>query len=178
MPRQKAKKNDSNAQLDQLVAQAGEQARAAGVDAHLLGDAIEGESREVAKVHAALARQVARRGQPFRRPCVLLSGGERQRLAIARALLRRPAVLLLDEATSQLDARNEQALRTVVQQVAQQRTVVVVAHRLSTVTAADRIVVLDAGQVRATGSHLELLAGDPLYAELAATQLLTAAAPD
>jgi len=109
---------------------------------------------------------------------VLLSGGERQRLAIARALLRRPAVLLLDEATSQLDARNEQALRTVVQQVAQQRTVVVVAHRLSTVTAADRIVVLDAGQVRATGSHLELLAGDPLYAELAATQLLTAAAPD
>jgi ABC-type multidrug transport system fused ATPase/permease subunit len=109
---------------------------------------------------------------------VLLSGGERQRLAIARALLRRPAVLLLDEATSQLDARNEQALRTVVQQVAQQRTVVVVAHRLSTVTAADRIVVLDAGRVRATGSHAELLAGDPLYAELAATQLLTAAAPD
>jgi len=109
---------------------------------------------------------------------VLLSGGERQRLAIARALLRRPAVLLLDEATSQLDARNEQALRTVVQQVAQQRTVIVVAHRLSTVTAADRIVVLDAGRVRATGSHAELLAEDPLYAELAATQLLTAAAPD
>jgi ATP-binding cassette subfamily B protein/ATP-binding cassette subfamily C protein len=109
---------------------------------------------------------------------VLLSGGERQRLAIARALLRRPAVLLLDEATSQLDARNEQALRTVVQQVAQQRTVLVVAHRLSTVTAADRIVVLDAGRVRATGSHAELLAGDPLYAELAATQLLTATAPD
>ncbi len=108
---------------------------------------------------------------------VLLSGGERQRLAIARALLRRPAVLLLDEATSQLDARNEQALRDVVQDVAAERTVLVVAHRLSTVTAADRIVVLDAGRVRAEGTHEELLAADPLYAELAATQMLTAQEP-
>jgi len=101
-----------------------------------------------------------------------LSGGERQRVAIARALLRRPRLLLLDEATSQLDALNEAALRATVAEAALMTTVLVVAHRLSTVTMADRIIVMDAGQVQAEGTHAELVASDPLYAELAATQFL------
>ncbi|MET7910053.1 ABC transporter ATP-binding protein [Streptomyces avermitilis] len=104
-----------------------------------------------------------------------LSGGERQRVAIARALLRHPRLLLLDEATSQLDAVNEAALRDTVADIARTTTVLVVAHRLSTVMMADRIVVMDAGRVRAVGSHRELVTTDPLYAELAATQFLAAA---
>ena len=104
-----------------------------------------------------------------------LSGGERQRVAIARALLRRPRLLLLDEATSQLDALNEAALRETVAETALMTTVLVVAHRLSTVTMADRIMVMDAGRVKAAGTHAELVASDPLYAELAATQFLASA---
>jgi ABC-type multidrug transport system fused ATPase/permease subunit len=105
-----------------------------------------------------------------------LSGGERQRIAIARALLRHPRLLLLDEATSQLDAINEAALRETIADVAQLITVLVVAHRLSTVTMADRIIVMEAGRILACGTHAELIAASPLYAELATTQFLTSPA--
>jgi ATP-binding cassette subfamily B protein len=103
---------------------------------------------------------------------VLLSGGERQRLAIARSLLARPALLLLDEPTASLDARNEQLLRETLAAASADRSLLVVAHRLSTVLDSDQIVVLDGGRVVARGTHEELLDSSPLYRELAAAQLL------
>lgn len=101
-----------------------------------------------------------------------LSGGQRQRIAIARALLRRPQLLLLDEATSALDAVNEAALRTTLTTASATTTVIVIAHRLSTVVNARQIVVLEAGRVRAVGTHTELLDADATYRELATNQLL------
>jgi ATP-binding cassette subfamily B protein len=103
---------------------------------------------------------------------VLLSGGERQRLAIARSLLARPALLLLDEPTASLDARNEQLLRDTLAAAAVDRSLLVVAHRLSTVLDSDQIVVLDGGRVVGRGTHDELLDSSPLYRELATAQLL------
>ncbi|MBP2401482.1 ATP-binding cassette subfamily B protein/ATP-binding cassette subfamily C protein [Streptomyces syringium] len=101
-----------------------------------------------------------------------LSAGERQRVALARALLTRPSLLLLDEPTSHLDAINEAALSRVLKDITQECALLVIAHRLSTVQHADRIVVLDAGHVIAGGRHEELLARSATYRELAAGQAL------
>jgi ABC-type multidrug transport system fused ATPase/permease subunit len=100
-----------------------------------------------------------------------LSGGQRQRLAIARAVLRDPRILILDEATSQVDAESEDLINTAIAEFGAGRTTLVIAHRLSTVLAADRIVVMDAGCIVATGRHEELLASCASYQRIARTQL-------
>ncbi len=103
---------------------------------------------------------------------VMLSGGEKQRLAIARALLTAPPILLLDESTASLDGVNERLMREALDAVSTGRTLVVIAHRLSTVVDSDKIVVLDEGGVVGEGTHEELIVSTPLYRELAQHQLL------
>ncbi|TAG46661.1 MAG: ATP-binding cassette domain-containing protein [Betaproteobacteria bacterium] len=102
---------------------------------------------------------------------VLLSGGQRQRVAIARAILANRPVLLLDEATSALDSESEALVTDALEKIARKHTTLIIAHRLSTVQNADRIVVIDDGRVQAEGTHSALLADSPLYARLAALQL-------
>lgn len=100
-----------------------------------------------------------------------LSGGQRQRLAIARAILRDPAILILDEATSQIDSESEEQINLAIREFSQGRTVLIIAHRLSTMLAADRILVMDSGHIVASGSHAELQTTAPVYQRLVRTQV-------
>ena len=129
-----------------------------------LGDLVDRAAKQ-AGLTTGLDAQVGERG-------IMLSGGEKQRLAIARTLLSAPSILLLDESTASLDGVNERLMREALDSVATGRTLIVIAHRLSTVVDSDRIIVLDSGRVVGEGTHDELIESTPLYRELAKHQLL------
>jgi len=99
-----------------------------------------------------------------------LSGGEKQRVAIARTVLKNPAILILDEATSALDSKSEQAIQQQLKEIAKGRTSLVIAHRLSTIVDATQILVMEQGRIVESGSHAELLAKDRVYAQMWARQ--------
>lgn len=140
--------------------------RPAATETEVMSAAVAAGVNEFAsELTAGLKSTVGERG-------VMLSGGQRQRISIARALLRNAPVLLLDEATSALDAESERAVQAAVERLKKDRTTLVIAHRLATVSKADSILVLEEGGVVAQGSHHSLLNSDGLYARLARLQFL------
>ena len=123
-----------------------------------------------AAIHGFIAAQPQQYETPVGERGLKLSGGEKQRVAIARTLVKDPPILILDEATSALDSRTEAEIQDTLAQVSEQRTTIVIAHRLSTVVDADEIVVLEAGRVAERGNHSVLLRKNGLYAEMWARQ--------
>lgn len=117
----------------------------------------------IEKLPQGYASEVGERG-------LKLSGGEKQRVAIARTILKAPPILILDEATSALDTHTEREIQSALDEVSQNRTTLVIAHRLSTVVKADQIIVLEAGQIAERGTHMDLLDADGLYASMWARQ--------
>jgi ATP-binding cassette subfamily B protein len=131
----------------------------------IIGAALLASAHEfISELPLGYETQIGERGQS-------LSGGQRQRIAIARALFRKPRILIFDEATSALDTESERAIQQNLDNILRERTTLVIAHRLSTVRRADRIVVLDQGIIVETGTHDELMAQRGLYYYLAGQQL-------
>ncbi|WP_448501626.1 ABCB family ABC transporter ATP-binding protein/permease [Sphingomonas sp.] len=142
------------------IAYGREEATIEAIDQAARGAAI---AEFIARLPQGMDTRVGERG-------LKLSGGEKQRVAIARTLLKNPPILILDEATSALDSRTEAEIQATLEQIERGRTTIVIAHRLSTVVNADRIVVLDGGRVAEQGTHDELLQRGGLYAEMWARQ--------
>jgi subfamily B ATP-binding cassette protein MsbA len=130
---------------------------------------------EVANAHEFIMRLPATYDTLIGEDGVQLSGGQRQRLAIARAVLTNPRIIILDEATSALDAESERLVQEALDRLMEGRTTFIIAHRLSTVRKADRIVVLDGGRIVEQGRHDELMALGRVYAKLAGLQLVETA---